>query len=99
MKPTLLILLACCSPRIIRVPVSTTQDVRIVALPQRPTCWLAEMPEAPADIELNFDDDDIIRRTTVTIRQHNELLQWARDVGHWMGSVKECFYAIQGSEP
>lgn len=91
-------LLFGCSPRIVRVPVSTVQDVRIVAMPSKASCYLSEMPSVPQPIELNFDDDDVIRRTMVSIREHNDLVQWAADVGHWMESVRICLGQITGEE-
>lgn len=94
----LLLLATACSPRILRVPVSTTQDVRIVEMPSRASCYLEAPAQPPADIELNFDDENVITRTTVNIRQYNALLEWTRDLQRWMDGVRACLSEITGSE-
>lgn len=67
-------------------------DVRITNLPARPhvTCYLNDAPEAPAPLELDFSDDDVIRRTTVNIRSYNELLEWAMALASVVNDQKLC---------
>lgn len=92
-------LLVACGPRVIQVPTSGTQDVRIVEMPYRASCYIEDPPDPPPAIDLNFEDEDVIRRTTVHIGQYNLMQQWAADMQVWIGTMRSCLYQITGQEP
>ena len=98
MRLVLLLLLAC-SPRIVRVPVSTTQDIRIVSMPEREHCWLSEPPTPPELLELKYDEEDVVRRVFLHYLQANEIIQFERDMALWMGETRACVYQMLGQEP
>lgn len=68
--------------------------VSITYRPVMPSCSLDDVPKAPPMLEFNFDDDDIIQRTTVHIGQYNLLQQWAADMEQWAGAVKGCINSM-----
>ncbi len=89
----LVLLLACSRP----APIVPKQiDVRVVSLPERTRCWLEDAPSVPEPITLNYDDDDIIRRAFVSVRQHNDLVAWIGDLANWMESVNACVVQLSG---
>lgn len=75
-------------------------QVHIANLPKHEPvrCYLGEMPEPPEPLALKFEDDNIITRTTVNIRQYNDLVAWAKDLGHWVWTVNECMALLSGDE-
>lgn len=71
--------------------------VAIVAQPQvkRIDCLLSDPPVPPDDIALNFDDPNIIARTSVNFGRFNELLHWARDMMGYADTLRECLEQME----
>ena len=95
----LVVLLLACSPRIVRVPVSTVQDVRIVSVHDRAQCYLDEPPTPPDLLTSDYDNEDILRRVFVHFLEANQIIQHQHDVVLWMGEARSCIYQITGQEP
>lgn len=55
---------------------------------------VGEFPTPPEPIALNFDDDDIIRRTTVNIRQYNTMVTYAHDMQIWAQLTARCIQEL-----
>lgn len=77
------------------VPVVITHPVLVKIeeepKPDKPTsCYLESMPEAPKEIENLLQEDDVVRRVFVHIRQYNEMTTFAHDMTMWGGSVAQC---------
>jgi hypothetical protein len=91
----LLLSLLACHSRIIREP----QVLNITYKPVLPSCYITDMPEPPALLEVNTETEDIVRRVFVHFLQYNEALAWMHDAQLWMSEVRGCLYVMQGVEP
>ena len=85
----MLALVACAKPTTIP-PLG--YPVAIVSWPSRPavTCYVAELPEPPEVQPWPQNESDVFRRTTVHKREHDDLLNYVRDLHHWAGTVASC---------
>lgn len=91
-------LLAACAAK--KAPPRAPLEVKIVApIPREALfCYgILEIPTPPDTIKLDFDDDDIIRRTTVNIRQYNEMVEFARLLSQWSSNVSSCLSDLTSS--
>lgn len=75
------------------------QTVTITYKPAMPSCYIGALPEPPSLLELNFADDDIMRRTSVHYLTGNEIIQYEQHIATWMAEVRSCLYQMQGVEP
>lgn len=59
------------------------------------SCYaVQDMPDPPESLTLDYDQEDVIRRTNVNIRDHNDMVDWAHAMMIWAGSVADCLNAI-----
>jgi hypothetical protein len=89
----LIVLLCCCGPRLVH-----DQAVTITCKPVMPSCYLQGLPEPPKLLELNFEDEDIWRRTSVHYLTGNEIIQYEQELATWAQQVRECFLMMQGGQ-
>ena len=93
----LLLLICACHP--IPVSIAGTLPIAVIAAPKqpKPTCSvMPDLPRVPAEIVLDLEQQDVIVRTTVNIREYNELRQWSQDMAAWATSVQECIDRLTG---
>lgn len=87
----------CARPAAIAPP--KTIDVRVVEMPDKQSCWLSDIPAPPPMKELNYEDDDIVRRVFVHFIDHNAVIQWTMDMVNWAEEMERCIYSLTGQEP
>lgn len=93
-----LALLAACAPRPVAAPTKPI-DVRITEMPDRSvSCWLPDIPAPPPMKELQFTEDDIIRRVSVHYLEHNALIEWSMGMVSWAEEAKRCLDSLRGIE-
>lgn len=83
------------------IVIQGTLPVAITAAPQPPqrTCpELPELPTPPDEIKLDFDNPDVISRTTVHIGQYNALRQFSADLAVWAQAAAECIHHLAGGD-
>lgn len=74
-------------------------EVKIVAMPDRPICYLSERPDPPEFLNVNYDDADIVRRVFVHVLDYNGLVDYEQRVSVWLDEVQRCIWTITGQEP
>lgn len=61
-----------------------------------PQCeWIDDPPIPPDEITTLVDEDDVVRRVFVHIRQYNEMVAYAHDMFTLMTEVKACLATLQ----
>lgn len=66
--------------------------------PDKPaSCYLESMPTEPEEAKMYMEDDDIVRRVFVHVRQWNEMVQFAHDMTMWGASVAQCIDDLTGA--
>lgn len=101
--PTLTALLLACTAKPAPVRPAAVQDIRIVEMPPRPSCYVSAMPEPPELLEIEYDADedggqDILKRAFVHWKSGNQIIQWERDFAVWAEEVRVCLMLITGQE-
>lgn len=46
--------------------------------------------------ELNYEDDDLVRRVFVHYLDYNALVQWSMETQTWMQEAQRCFNRLTG---
>lgn len=69
-------------------------------MPSRADCYIEDPPEPPPTVDISFSDDEgIMSRTMVHVRDWNLLQQWASDMQTWANEIRGCVYQIMEKEP
>jgi hypothetical protein len=87
-----------CRPAV-QVKAPEVVQVKIVEMPERPGCLINEPPVPPMIIELNYEDEEILRRSFVHYLKGNELIEYDQRVYDWANEVRDCVYMMLGQEP
>lgn len=94
----LLLLLCACTTAHIPEPTKPLK-VEITAMPVREAfCWMPEIPAAPQLQDIDFEQEDIVRRTMVHRLDYGILLQWAMEMQSWAEEAKKCLDTLRGVE-
>lgn len=82
----------CARNKPLAVVITNPLQVKVENEREKPSsCYAIEsMPEAPTEISNLMEEDDIVRRVFVHIRQYNEMVQFAHDITMWGQSVALC---------
>lgn len=92
MKYALIFLFGCLTP-------NHPWPVKIVSpVPQQSltkvTCYISEIPEAPKPLSIDFENQNIIDRAFVHIRDYDAQVTWSRDMATWANLVDLCLRRV-----
>lgn len=93
---SVMVALCSCAGQRSTTPTPTVIPIKVISWPSRPvvTCYVADLPPAPEVTTWPEGESDVVRRTMVSKREYDDLLNYVRDLGHAYGTARSCLQEV-----